>query len=679
MSNGNVNLTHQSPGRLASSIDGSTPGPNGRITASARTSVWGAILRTLGVATIDQRVDALAVSSRPIWSQAVAINAAIALLLSAASANASRDGYEWAVPGFYLSIALLFFPAIVRLALPDTSRSERIANLIIAALGLFMLRVIRAPQSFTGFDEYLHWATAQNIVERGHLFTPNVLLPIGPSFPGLEVVVTAITQLSGVSIFVSAIVCLAVARILFVGALFLIYERISGSARVAALGCVFYMGCSTFVFFDTSFSYESFAMPLLALALLLDLRMRAEAKHALTPLFLAFLIALQALAMTHHVTAFALAGILLGYAGLELARGGPRAVGFPLGLAAVSAVLLPVAWSQAMGNPGTAYLGPVFENALRDVSQLLQFGSATRKMFTSDDGTIAPLWQRLTTITSVALTCLGLAFGFFRSLSWAGVPFARGLAAKGWSSIFGSTNSRLVLLTLLTLLYPVSIVFRFTRSGWEIGNRIGPFAFLGVGVVLAIWVTTLIPVGTRGVWRAMGTAVAATVMLLGGIISSEGPRILVPAKYQVSADAASIEPMGIGAALWTKEWLGAGNHFAADRINRLLLTTFGRQLVSTTLQHGYDAGKILVAGKLDAEEMDVLQKLRIDYLFADLRLTTGMPVVGAYFDGAAADQMLTAPPQADALLKFNGIDGVSRVFDDGYAIVFDVRGLSGKQ
>jgi hypothetical protein len=279
----------------------------------------------------------------------------------------------------------------------------------------------------------------------------------------------------------------------------------------------------------------------------------------------------------------------------------------------------------------------------------------------------------------VALTCLGLAFGFFRSLSWAGVPFARGRAATTWSSALAWTNSRLVFLTLLTLLYPVSIIFRFTRGGWEIGNRIGPFAFLGVGVVLAIGATTFLPVGRRSVWRAAWISFAATVMLIGGIISTEGPRVLVPAKYQVAADAASIEPMGIDAALWTKKWLGVGNHFAADRINRLLLSTFGRQLVSTTLQHGYDAGKVLVVDKLDAEERNVLQQLRIDYLFADLRLTTGMPVLGAYFDGAAADQMLTAPPQADALLKFNTIDAASRVFDNGYAVVFDVRGLSGRQ
>ena len=436
----------------------------------------------------------------------------------------------------------------------------------------------------------------------------------------------------------------------------------------AALACVFYMSCSTFVFFDTSFSYESFALPLMTLALLLDLRMMAMARRALTPLFLAFLdrgaSAFDELTTSPPMRWPESCCRWLTQA-LNWCAVDQEAVGLPLGLAAASAILIPVAWSHAMGNPATAYLGPVFENAFRGVSQLLQFGSP-RKMFTSDDGTVAPFWQRFTTIASVALTCLGLAFGFFRSLSWAGVPFARGRAAQTWSSVLAWTNSRLVFLTLLTLLYPVSIVFRFTRSGWEIGNRIGPFAFLGVGIVLAIGVTTFLQVGTRSVWRAAAVSFAATVMLIGGIISSEGPRVLVPARYQVSADAASIEHrMGIDAALWTKRWLGVGNHFAADRINRLLLSTFGRQLVSTTLQHGYDAGKVLVVDKLDAEERNVLQQLRIDYwLFARsaVRTTRHAGFGQRYFDGAAADQMLTAPPQADALLKFNTIDGARAAF-----------------
>jgi len=645
--------------------------------------VWGQLLRGLGIGPAHQKIEqeASPASSAATWTGPLAINAGVAMLVAAHAANASRAGSEWARAEFYLGIALFFLPVVARQALPQVGRTERFAGLIIVTLGLFMLRVIRAPQYLLGHDEYLHWVTAQNIVENHHLFTPNILFPIGPLFPGLEIAVTALAELAGLPIFVAALLVLAVARLLFVSTLFLVYERITGSARVAALGSLFYMGCSTFVFFDTNFAYESLALPLLMLTLLLCLRMAEPRDRPVSarPLLVPLAIALVALAMTHHVTAYALAMILFAAVCLDAVGRGARSVGWPLALAMFGGLFVAAAWSWAMGNPGGAYLGPVFENGAREVLQLLHSSSkGSRKLFTADDGTVAPAWERFTTLGSVALICIMLSLGVFRSLCWAGVPVARGAGIHGWRSILRWTNSKLVLLTLMTFAYPLSIVFRLTRSGWEIGNRIGPYAFLGVGVVSGVVVVNLLQGESRSVVRAAAVGMVATLILAGGIISSEGPRILVPAKYQVSADAASIEPMGVDAAIWTKQWLGPGRRFAADRVNRLLLSGYGRQLVSTTLQHGYDAGVILVADKLGPGEIDVLQKLRLDYLFVDLRLTTGLPVVGAYFDGAAADRM-ASPPTARALLKFDSIRPVSRLFDNGYTIVYDVRALSGRQ
>lgn len=642
-----------------------------------KSGVWRLIMRWLGIGAVQPEEDAQIDSGGLVWPQLLALNVAAALVLAACAANASRVGQSWAVPGFYCSIALMFAPIAARLVLVNVSRTERIANLMIVTLGLFALRVIRAPVVFVGHDEYLHWVGAQQIMEDRHLFAANVLFPIGPYYPGLEIVATAFANLSGLSFFASAILVLMVARSLFIGALFLIYERISGSARVAALGCLFYMGSSTFVFFDTNFSYASLAMFLLTLALLLDLRLGDDGGRWLLRLPL-FLVALCALSMTHHVTAYALGFLLLGFFLVEAIRRDPReGTLWRCGVTAALAVLVPVLWSKAMGNPGAGYLGPVFQNGLREVSQfILHLGESNRKLFTGDDGVVAPLWQRVLTLGSVGFICVGLALGFFRSLSWAGLFSRR--SPSSWPAIFSWSNSRHILLTLITIGYPVSMVFRMTRSGWEIGNRIGPFAFLGVGLVLAICVTSLLQGKSGNVLRAAAIGAAMTVILIGGIISSEGPRILVPARYQVSADGASIEPMGIRAAEWTKEWLGPGNRFAADRVNRLLLAGFGRQLVSTTLQHGYDAGVTLAAPTFGDEELDVIRKLGMEYLFADLRLTTGRPVVGAYFDGARADEMLDAPPLPAATFKYDSIGGVNRIFDNGYSIIYDVRALSGR-
>lgn len=673
---------------VAHAAETGSPLPAGSLTyldgrpLSGAGRIWAQILCVLGVEPVNLVVEARDPAFRITWPRALAVNTGIGLVLAALAANASRAGDDGARVPFYLSIVLFFLPVAARLALPGISRTERFAHVMIVTFGLFMLRVIRAPQFLLGHDEYLHWVTAQNIVENHHLFSPNVVFPIGPLFPGLEIAVTALSELSGLSIFVCAALVLAAARMLFVGALLLFYERVTGSARVAALGAIFYTGCSTFVFFDTNFAYESLAQPLLMLALLLVMRMSdASGREATQPAteLVAFSLVVLALSVTHHVTAFALAGLALAFVAFESVRGGVAAIGGRLWLAAICAALVPVGWSWVMGNPGGAYLGPVFENGLREIGQLLHFGSTGRKLFTADDGTVAPAWERMTTLGAVAIICASLALGFFRSLSWAGLPFARGALPTTWRSFLNWKSTALVLLTLLTIAYPLAIVFRLTRSGWEIGNRMGPYAFLGVGIVLAILVSTLLQREMRDFRRAMAIGLAATIILIGGIISSEGPRILVPARYKVSADAASIEPMGVEAAAWTRDWLGPGRRFAADRVNRLLLSGYGRQLVSTTLQHGYDAGVILAANELGPNETEVLSKLGLDFLLVDLRLTTGLPVVGAYFDGAAADRMLSVPPTTKALLKFNSISNVSRVFDNGYEIIYDVRALSGRR
>jgi len=632
----------------------------------------------LGTGEINRTIDLPSDESRHVPTAYLAFNTGAVLLVAALAANASRQGAQWAIPAFYACIAAIYMPIVIVTLRPAMPRSQRIANVLLAGIGLFFLRAIREPQFFTGHDEYLHWVTAQQIIEQGHLFSANVLFPIGPFFPGLEILTSAFSELSGLSVFDAGMIIIGLTRLIFIGALSHIYERISGSDRIAAIACLIYMGSSTFTFFDTNFAYAGLAIALLAMALMINLEAEQPDVQSLrtkAALFLIYLIVLLALSMTHHVTAYALAGLFMAIVALDFINRGRRIIGTNLIFAAVAAAMIPVLWSKAMGNPGAGYLGPVFENGLKEVSQLLHF-NMTRKLFTGDDGIVAPFWQRYLTLGSVVLICIGLSLGFFRSLRWAGMSFVRNPNTTKLRMLLTWNNSRVVLFTLLTLGFPLSIVFRLTRSGWEIGNRIGPFAFLGVGLVLAICVVTFLLGSSRNMIRTAAIGVCATIITVGGIISSEGPRILVPAKFQVSADSASIEPMGIRAAQWTKEWLGPGKRFAADRVNRLLLSGYGRQLVSTTLKHRFDVGVALVSSQFGKNEQDVLERIGIEYLFADLRLTMGKPVVGSYFDGAAADHMLDEPPQPDSFLKFNTMPGVNRIFDNGYSLIYDVRTFS---
>ena len=605
------------------------------------------------------------------WLPGLSLNAAFAVMLAALAANASRAGSESAVAAFYATVALMVWPIAARATLPGLSRAERVGLVLVLTTALYALRIVRAPAAFVDHDEFLHWRTAIDILEQGRLFTPNALLPVSALYPGLEIVTTALSLITGLPLFWASMLVLFAARFAFVAALYLVFERISGSARVAATACLFFMGASTFVFFDTHFSYESLAVTFLVVALLAEVgARRAERRRVLLVLTLPVI---GALAITHHVTAYFLAMLVGGHAALATLRRPAAPVLVRAWAATACAVGLPLAWSRLMGNPGSDYLGPVFEDGLAEVVRLVTSASG-RTLFVSDDGTLAPLWQRALALGSVALIGLGLSTGFLRSLALAGLalPLGRPLRPRG-SLRFD--NSWLVLMALLTLAYPVSMLFRLTRSGWEVGNRLGPFAFYGVALVAALAVVGFWQGRSRHPLRAAAVGAAAAVLVLGGVISAEGPRVLVPAHHRVSADAASVEPLGIGAAEWTRDWLGRDRVFAADRINRLLLATYGRQQVASTLQDWRDTSLAILSPRLGARETEVLREVGVDYVVTDLRLTTALPGVGVYFDGGVADRGHARPLLPTALLKFNAETAVGRVFDNGYLVIFNVRGL----
>lgn len=79
---------------------------------------------------------------------------------------------------------MIFLPAAARIIHPRASRLERLALIVIVTSALFVVRVIRAPVAFIDHDEFLHWATVNDILEAGRLFLPNPLLPVSPFILG---------------------------------------------------------------------------------------------------------------------------------------------------------------------------------------------------------------------------------------------------------------------------------------------------------------------------------------------------------------------------------------------------------------------------------------------------------------------------------------------------------------
>jgi hypothetical protein len=201
----------------------------------------------------------------------------------------------------------------------------------------------------------------------------------------------------------------------------------------------------------------------------------------------------------------------------------------------------------------------------------------------------------------------------------------------------------------------------------------GTFVFVGVGLVFAVSIVHFWQGRAPRGWRRVAPAAALAVIVMGGITSASLEPIRGP--YRVGADPQSVERMGIEAALWTKEWLGTGNRFTADRVNRLLLGTYGRQDVRGKIVEDVYAARVFKAEKLGADEFYALARSDIDFLLVDLRLTTSPPRLGFYFEPWEETKGRALSPEA--LLKFNDIDGITRIYDNGWIVIYDVRGLHG--
>jgi hypothetical protein len=153
------------------------------------------------------------------------------------------------------------------------------------------------------------------------------------------------------------------------------------------------------------------------------------------------------------------------------------------------------------------------------------------------------------------------------------------------------------------------------------------------------------------------------------------PWSLLPGPYLVSADNRSIEPEGITAAQWANTYLGTGERVASDRINTLLMATYGSEQVVTGTNANYPVAQVFTSLRFGSGVISILQQDGVQYLVVDHRLSTSLPYAGTYFNltgsGQSAQQI-----QSAALTKFDRVQNVSRIFDSGDIVIYNVEAIT---
>lgn len=605
---------------------------------------------------------------------ALSLVAALGLLVIAIADTLSRLEVPGADLVWWVGLLAIVTPIGHRLLLGDATRRERLGLVVLAGLALYLVKVLGSPDAFVMLDESLHWATLDDIVVSGRLFTTNNILLASPYYPGLEIAADLLVR-SGFSVWEAGVIVVGAARLLMILALFLLYEQASHDARIASVAVLVYAANPGFLFFDAQFAYESLALPLaLFVVWCVQRRETGGARHPLS-FTVALLVGIAAVVVSHHVSAMALSAFLVVWAILDtlLRLRGSRTGGI-VGPAVMS-VIATLTWMLYVAWVTVGYLVPALSSAVDQVFTLIAGDEGSRELFRSATGVAAPMWEQLIAYGSVGVLVLALMIGL--PITW-----------RRW----GRAALPLTL-SLVALLYPVSLVARLTARGAEIAQRSAEFIFVGAAFVAAVAALVVVDAAREGRLPRLGamrphlsrlTAAGVTaglvVLFMGGAILGIAPWARLPGPYLVSADPRSVSPQGIAAASWTLDALGPAQRFLADRTNRVLLATYGRQHPLSATGDGFNLRTAYFSTELTPDDLDLLVRAGVDYVIADLRLPTSLPYVGVYVE--RGEQFTSGPwtepmPEA-ALTKWADLPGVDLVYDNGAIRIYDIRRLTGR-
>ncbi|MGH9066340.1 MAG: glycosyltransferase family 39 protein, partial [Acidimicrobiales bacterium] len=237
---------------------------------------------------------------------AASLGMALGLLVIAIGYAGGRAALPWGDPVYWAGEVLMVAAVAWRLLSPRLAGDREALGIAVAfSAATYIVKVLYQPLIFAFPDELQHWRTAQDILATGQLFHVNQSLPVSPLYPGLEICSSALSSLAGLSTFVSGLVVAGIAHVLLTAAVYLLFRRVSGSARLAAIGAVVYAFEPHFQSFDSEFTYQLFGLVFLALAVLATERL-TERRRAGWSWWICALAAIAMTVITHHVGSYAL-------------------------------------------------------------------------------------------------------------------------------------------------------------------------------------------------------------------------------------------------------------------------------------------------------------------------------------------------------------------------------------
>jgi hypothetical protein len=583
----------------------------------------------------------------------VAVSAATGVLIVAAAYTAGRHGHassSWADRAYWFGQALILVPTAFRLLSRRVlSANDTAALVIVLTIAEYLLKVCYSPVGFTFADELLHWRGTVNLLQTGKLFTVNYGLPIGPHYPGLEEVTSALISATGLSVFTAGLIIAGLAHLLFICFLYRFFSVISRSYRVGGIAMLIYSSTPDLTSFNSMFVYETLALAFLGLGVLAAWRtVTGRSMRERICWFVLAVLAIFATVVTHHVTSYMLAVALIMVAITSLfARSYHTAKA--VGALAIISVAAIAGWVIFVAPDTLSYFRPTVQGIIQGLNALESGGSSHARSTAA-----APLGNQALEGAAILVITALLPFGWwrvwrrYRSHPWF---LALAIGSLGWF---------------------VALAIRVgTADGQELAGRTATFVYIPVSLVVALTLIQFVNAALyrRGEAAALAVAVLGTLTLLFDGLANGWPPYWerLPGPHQVAGFERSVGPEEIATARWTLSALGPGNRFAADIGIYPLLADYGYQNPLQGVAYLYTSPDFTPS----IATMARAQAVR--YVLVDWRLSSSLPASGNYFPGNITTSNHPIPMKD--LSKFGDLSGVARIYDSGNIVIYDLQGL----
>jgi Dolichyl-phosphate-mannose-protein mannosyltransferase len=588
---------------------------------------------------------------------------ATGILLVALAYARSRGSLGFAGPLFWTGQILTFVFVAVRVLNPSTLPREREFLVILYAGAQSVIRFAYSPDMFTWYDEIQHLGSLRNVLATHHLFHPNLGLPISPRYPGLENVTAELAQVSSTSPFVAGVIVAGLAHLMLAASILLLFREVTRSSRVACIAVLLYMLSPQIHYFDTSFVYETVALPFLVLSLYFSIRF-ATRERGRYQSFAGLSACVLIVVITHHLTALATVAILATITFATWLSPRSRNLAKPLAICTASAALIVACWMFFVAPDTGDYLNEASTSVVNGVARL---GRVEGKTALPTDLKV-PILDRVCNPGGVALTLVLLAVG---------VRLAR----------FRSPLERLFLL-LAPAAYIAMISIRLgvgaaadggKPDGAELAVRLLTYASLFTAVAVAVVLDRLVATAAaryHGLVLTPSGLMSATAIAIALLLHSTTTGLpqwwqRLPGVFRIDGRSSGVDAVGVSRAEWAATNLQPGSRYFGDITSVYVLGPLAQ------LDPINSPGSLYDTDRLIPEDSALIDGQQATYLDVDMRMAQEAPIVRSYFPADVMNGERETPIYDADLAKFDDYPGISRIYDSGYDHFYDLRGIKG--